>query len=99
MSDKKNKGQNKPSTTLQVLVQVDDTVHGPPVKAFRTDGGRTVYEELVLVGTIYAPRDKRQQLEAYGIDMRYAEVDGIFEDHWRRCMFSPGRRHAGGARS
>lgn len=64
----------------------------PPRRAFRAneddaEGGPAVYEDLVLVGWIAAPRSVRESLELYGIDMSCAKHNSL-EGRWEGCILS-----------
>lgn len=59
----------------------------PPRRAFRSNEGETVYEDLVLVGWVEAPRSARETLDLYGMDVSCAQFNRI-EGRWEGCLFS-----------
>ncbi len=59
----------------------------PPRRAFRTNRGETVYEDLLLVGWVEAPRSARAALDFYGIDVSFAHHDPR-TGRWEGCFFS-----------
>jgi len=66
---------------------LDELVFEPPTMRLRTNEGETVTEELVIVASIEASADQREQLELYGVCMDHALHDpkaGV----WTRCLLS-----------
>jgi len=59
----------------------------PPQRAFRSNGGQTVFEDQVLVGYVVAPKSAREALDHYGIDISYAHFDPL-QRRWVGCFFS-----------
>ena len=71
---------------VQVLT-FSTLVAGPPTLEYVENDGTRVTEEQCLVGWIRADFDKRQQLELYGVDLRFAIHDPK-AGRWERCLFS-----------
>jgi len=67
------------------------SVSGPPIGDFRSIHGPSVKEELVLVASVEAPRDKAAYLKDHGVELRYAEYDSS-TGRWERCLMSHGVR-------
>jgi len=70
-----------------LAIEATRRLSGPPRRAFRTNEGRTVHEDLVLVGWVEAPMSARKTLDLYGIDMSYAHYDPA-QGRWEDCFFS-----------
>lgn len=75
-----------PRNGLQVLT-FSSPVAGPPTLDCIENDGRRVTEEQSLVGFVEAAFDRKNVLELYGIDLRYA-FHNPKTGRWERCLFS-----------
>jgi len=67
--------------------RLEQVVHHPPRRSYSDCDGRRIEEEQTLTGHVTAARDRRRELEDYGIDMDLAQFDEE-RGRWEGCLFS-----------